>query len=120
MSTLPPRRSRIFRVSAWKRGTGRITASGMSGEFVQELSSSLGMGSQKSSTPIMGKAGIVTIASLGSTIAANRFRRRIMDASTRRRSAVKPPYGRRGVPSIIHAPYSGCQAAPSPYPSRRP
>eukprot|EP00962_Isochrysis_galbana_P018163 scaffold5231_cov119-Isochrysis_galbana.AAC.6 len=79
-----------------------------------------GIGWQKSPTPIIGNAGIVTTASSGPITDASRFRRSTIDASTRRRSAVKPPYGRRGVPSIIHAPYSGCHEAPSPKPSRRP
>ena len=43
-----------------------------------------------------------------------------MLGSTRHRSEVKPPYGMRGVPSTIHAPYSGCHAHASPKPSRRP
>ena len=77
-------------------------------------------GSQKSPTPSIGNAGIDSANSFRRSEAAMRVRRSAMLASTRRRSAVKPEYGKRGVPSIIHEPYSGCHAHASPKPSRRP
>ena len=53
-------------------------------------------------TPMVGE-----ISSTPSTI-SSRARRTRMLASTRRRSAVHPPYGASGVSSTIQAPYSGC------------
>mmetsp|Transcript_50529 Transcript_50529/g.159933 ORF Transcript_50529/g.159933 Transcript_50529/m.159933 type:complete len:226 (+) Transcript_50529:110-787(+) len=119
MSTLEPRRRRMLRVSAWKRGSGVMRASGALADSVASLPAAAA-GSAKSPTPRVGKAGMVIACSSGRSTAASRFRRSRMLCSTRRRSAVYPPYGTRGVPSTIHAPYSGCHEHASPNPSRRP
>mmetsp|Transcript_29533 Transcript_29533/g.48952 ORF Transcript_29533/g.48952 Transcript_29533/m.48952 type:complete len:231 (-) Transcript_29533:183-875(-) len=118
MSTFEPRRWRMLRVRARKRGLAVIIESGRLFEREIALPCS-GEGVQKSPTPRSGKAGIVRTASPARNDDAMRVRRSLMFCSTLRKSVVKPPYGFLGVPSSIQPAYSGCHEAASPKPSRR-
>mmetsp|Transcript_27329 Transcript_27329/g.55854 ORF Transcript_27329/g.55854 Transcript_27329/m.55854 type:complete len:311 (-) Transcript_27329:180-1112(-) len=119
MCTLLPLRFRMLAVRVEKRGWGLMRSSEHVEEHATGPSGVVG-GLVKSVVPINGKDVTVgTISSL-SNDASNRRLRSLKEGSTRRRSRTKPPKGRRGVPSTIHDPYSGCHAHASFLLSERP
>jgi len=109
MLTLDPLRFLMFPVSVANRGCPLITASEHVSDCATGPSGSVG-GSVKSCVPIMGKA--VMVGTISSRLSAARILLLLsrIDNSTRLRSRTNPPNGILGVPSIIHAPYSGCHA----------
>mmetsp|Transcript_1414 Transcript_1414/g.6173 ORF Transcript_1414/g.6173 Transcript_1414/m.6173 type:complete len:241 (-) Transcript_1414:245-967(-) len=112
MSTLAPRRVRMFRERVPKRGWGLITLSGMHSELATGPRGA-SHGSAKRPTPSSGKFTMYGAISSSDRAARSRRRRRRMLRSTAKRSVTFLPYGFLGVDSSIHAPYSWCHTTPS-------
>mmetsp|Transcript_31449 Transcript_31449/g.83326 ORF Transcript_31449/g.83326 Transcript_31449/m.83326 type:complete len:234 (-) Transcript_31449:67-768(-) len=117
MATLPPRRSRMLRVSVGKRGWGKMTSSETKSDSAAGPPASSG-GSQKSGVPKRGMKVTVGAISPGCRAPSSRDRRvRMFDSMSSTPS--RPLIGLPGVDSIIHLPNSGIQFAVSPQPGLR-